>query len=71
MRKRTSKKEYKCKKMNTRKYLNRPSPPYPAAECPGKIMKGNDGNYYISQGSLFAPHRWIKYSKNKKTRKRN
>lgn len=32
-----------------KKYKTRKSPPYPANENCGKIMKGNDGNMYISK----------------------
>lgn len=63
MPKRKSKKIYNCRKLNTKKYLSRPSPPYSASECPSKIMKGNDGNKYISINSLYGPFKWIKYSK--------
>lgn len=62
MRKRQSKKIYQCRKIKTKKYLKRPSPPYSASECPNKIMKGNDGNMYISSSHLYGPFRWIRYS---------
>lgn len=38
-----------CQKMTQKKYKNRPSPPYPARPCCGKIMKGNDGFQYESR----------------------
>ena len=69
MRRRTSKKIYKCHKLNTKKYLDRPSPPYHASECPNKIMKGNDGNKYISVASERGPFKWVKYSKKNHTKK--
>jgi len=31
-----------------KKYANRPSPPYPANECPNQTMTGNDGKIYTS-----------------------
>lgn len=31
------------------KYVNCPSPPYPANECCDQIMKGNNGLIYISK----------------------
>jgi hypothetical protein len=45
--KRISKKVYNCVKQTTSKYTKRPSPPYPAKECPDKIKEGNDGKKYI------------------------
>lgn len=64
MRKRTSKKVYRCVRQTTKKYTNRPSPPYPAGECPYKKMKGNDGKMYISIDSImYGTYRWYPYSK--------
>jgi len=37
-----------CVKQTTAKYTNRPSPPYPANECCGRLMEGNDGRVYRS-----------------------
>jgi hypothetical protein len=49
---------------NRQKYTTRPSPPYPAQECPNKKMKGNDGKIYISLDSEFGvSYRWYSYSK--------
>ena len=38
-----------CVKQTTAKYLNRPGPPYPANQCCGQVMIGNDGQSYISR----------------------
>ena len=38
----------KCVMETTKKYLSRPSPPYPANKCFGKTMTGNDGAKYIA-----------------------
>lgn len=38
-----------CKKSLDKKYLSRPSPPYPANLCCGKVRKGNGGDKYISR----------------------
>jgi hypothetical protein len=38
-----------CALQTTKKYLTRPSPPYPANECCGMTMIGNDGNSYTSK----------------------
>lgn len=37
-----------CTRQTTSKYLNRPSPAYPANECCGTIKVGNDGQLYKS-----------------------
>ena len=39
----------KCIKRTEKKYATRPSPPYSANDCPGKVMKGNDGGMYKSE----------------------
>ena len=73
MRKRMSKKVYKCIKENTKKYTSRPSPPYPAQECPNKILPGNDGKLYISLSSLETGiYKWHIYTREliKKSRNR-
>ena len=56
-----------CKKVDTRKYKNRPSPPYHASECKGKSMKGNDGAMYISKADAKGVYKWV--HKESKTRK--
>ena len=38
----------KCVMQTTKKYISRPSPPYPANKCCGQIMTGNDGSKYES-----------------------
>lgn len=37
-----------CSRKFTAKYMERPSPPYPANECCGRIARGNDGGVYRS-----------------------
>ena len=49
-----------CVKQDNAKYSNRPSPPYPANECRGKIMKGNNGEMYISKPMSNGVYRWVK-----------
>ena len=41
-----------CALQTTKKYLTRPSPPYPANECCGMVMTGNDGNEYTSMRNV-------------------
>lgn len=54
-----------CKKQTLKKYLTRPSPPYPATLCSGKKKKGNDGFMYISKpGINYSSPKWIKIQKN-------
>lgn len=47
-------------KSHIKKYNTRPSPPYPANECKGKSMKGNDGKIYVSKSNKNGVHRWVK-----------
>jgi hypothetical protein len=49
-----------CVKQDDKKYAERPSPPYPANECRGKIMKGNNGEMYISKPMSNGVYRWVK-----------
>ena len=49
-----------CVKQDDKKYAERPSPPYPANECRGKIMKGNNGEMYISKPTSTGVYRWVK-----------
>lgn len=42
------------------KYKNRPSPPYPANECCGKMEEGNDGLVYTSVPNKNGVCRWVK-----------
>jgi hypothetical protein len=50
-----------CKKQMLKKYLMRPSPPYPAALCIGQKKKGNDGLTYISKpGINYGSPKWVK-----------
>jgi uncharacterized protein YjbI with pentapeptide repeats len=38
----------KCVRQTQKKYLERPSPPYSAADCCGMALQGNDGKMYVS-----------------------
>jgi hypothetical protein len=51
-----------CTEQSTKKYQDRPSPPYPANECHNKRMTGNDGLLYVSQGNKNGVYKWIKVS---------
>ncbi len=43
-----------------KKYKDRPSPPYPANENCGKVMKGNDGQMYKSVANKAGVCSWRK-----------
>ncbi len=50
-----------CTKQTQKKYSLRPSPPYPANKCRGAILKGNDGNLYISSPDRNDVCKWKIY----------
>ena len=37
-----------CERQTSKKYVNRPSPPYPAAACAHEEREGNDGRHWYS-----------------------
>lgn len=49
-----------CNPQTDAKYVKRPSPPYPANECCGQVMQGNDGNMYVSRADKNNVCRWYK-----------
>ena len=49
-----------CSLQVTKKYKDRPSPPYPANECHGERMTGNDGLLYVSKGDKNGIYKWVK-----------
>jgi hypothetical protein len=52
-----------CRRMTTRKYKLRPSPPYPAQECKGLVKKGSDGATYVSKANARGIYRWTRKAK--------
>lgn len=48
----------KCVKQTQKKYLERPSPPYSAADCCGMTLEGNDGKSYISVANAKGVCAW-------------
>jgi len=56
--KKTANKKKGCRPQYTKKYLSRPSPNYPANECKGRRMKGNDGRIYQSVPDKNGIYRW-------------
>ena len=53
-----------CKKLTTKKYTTRKSPPFSAASCCGKTFQGNDGEWYVAEKRGDGPCRWYKLKKN-------
>jgi hypothetical protein len=49
-----------CVMQEAGKYQSRPSPPYPANECCGEIMEGNDGQMWMSKADKNGVCRWSK-----------
>lgn len=49
-----------CKRQSQKKYVIRSSPSYPANECCGKTMRGNDGIKYKSVKDVNGVCRWKK-----------
>jgi len=47
-----------CTRQTDKKYTSRPSPPYPANECCGMEMEGNDGRMYVSKRDKHGVCRW-------------
>ena len=43
-----------------KKYMTRPSPAFPANECCGMVMTGNDGRNYKSVAASNGVCRWVK-----------
>lgn len=48
----------KCKKLTEKEYLDRPSPPYHANNCPYEILLGNDKKKYISLSNKNGRFTW-------------
>jgi len=47
-----------CERQYTKKYTERPSPPYPAQECKHDVKRGNDGNLYMSDSDINGIFKW-------------
>jgi hypothetical protein len=48
-----------CIAVKTKKYRERPSPPYHAGDCKGKTLKGNDGRRYKSVADGRGVYKWV------------
>lgn len=49
-----------CVEQYNKKYQTRDSPPFPAQECSGMTMTGNDGTMYISKSDKNGRYSWRK-----------
>lgn len=49
-----------CVRQSTKKYRERPSPAFPANQCCGSVMMGNDGNMYESRPDINRICTWKK-----------
>lgn len=49
-----------CVKQTSKKYTERPSPPFPANECRDMTKRGNDGSMYESVAASNGVYRWVK-----------
>jgi len=47
-----------CVRQSQKKYRERPSPAFPANECCGRVMTGNDGNRYVSRADKNGVCTW-------------
>ena len=60
-------KQKSCTKQKTTKYTTRPSPPYPANQCPpGSVRKGNNGKMFKSTPNVKGICRWVPVAKTPK-----
>lgn len=48
-----------CERQSTKKYISRGSPSFPANECHGETMMGNDGRMYASVSNKNGIYRWL------------
>ena len=50
-----------CSLQHAKKYVTRPSPSYPANNCCGQVMVGNDGNRWQSRADVRGVCHWYKF----------
>ena len=58
-----------CVIQNTKKYVKRPSPPFPANKCKNKTKKGNNGKFFKSTADKKGVYKWIALKSVNKTKK--
>lgn len=60
VKKSAEKKSRGCSRQTAKKYVGRPSPPFPANECCGQEKVGNDGEMYVSRADKNGRCAWKK-----------
>lgn len=58
-----------CVSENTKKYVKRPSPPFPANKCKNMTKKGNNGKFFKSTSDKKGVYKWIALKSVNKTKK--
>ncbi len=48
-----------CELQTTKKYMTRPSPPYPANQCCTQVKTGNNGQMFLSKEFKNGVCRWV------------
>ncbi len=49
-----------CNKVTAKRYRMRPGPPYHAADCKGRKLRGNDGRLYVSEADSRGVYHWTR-----------
>ena len=47
-----------CVEQSLKRYVYRPSPPFPANQCCGEVLRGNNGRMYLSKPDVNGICRW-------------
>jgi hypothetical protein len=58
-----------CVIQSTKKYVKRPSPPFPSNKCKNKTKKGNNGKFFKSTADIKGVYKWIALKSVNKTKK--
>jgi len=58
-----------CVIQSTKKYVKRPSPPFPANKCKNMTKKGNNGKFFKSTADIKGVYKWIALKSVNKTKK--
>jgi len=58
-----------CVIQTTKKYVKRPSPPFPANKCKNKTKKGNNNKFFKSTADKNGVYKWVSLKSVNKTKK--
>lgn len=58
-----------CVRQTHKRYTSRPSPPYHAKDCAGKVLTGNDGEQYKSTANKNGVFVWVRKTRKSKATK--